>query len=26
LRYPKILVAPMIYRIEDNSLNLIREG
>ena len=25
LRYPKILVAPMIYRIEDNSLNLIRE-
>jgi carbonic anhydrase len=26
LRYPKILVAPMIYWIEDNSLNLIREG
>jgi carbonic anhydrase len=25
LRYPKILVAPMIYQIEDNSLNLIRE-
>ncbi len=26
LRYPKILVAPLLYRIEDNSLNLIKEG
>lgn len=26
LRYPKILVAPMYYRIEDNRLYLIREG
>ena len=26
LRYPKILVAPMIYQIEDNSLNLIKEN
>ncbi len=25
LRYPKILVAPLLYRIEDNSLNLIKE-
>jgi carbonic anhydrase len=26
LRYPKIIVAPMLYRIEDNLLYLIREG
>jgi carbonic anhydrase len=26
LRYPHILVAPMIYRVEDNLLYLIREG
>jgi carbonic anhydrase len=26
LRYPKIIVAPMIYRVEDNLLYLVREG
>jgi carbonic anhydrase len=26
LRYPKVLIAPMLYRIEDNLLYLIREG
>ena len=26
LRYPKILVAPMLYRVEDNLLYLIKEG
>lgn len=25
MRYPKVLVAPMLYRVEDNSLCLIRE-
>ena len=26
MRYPKILVAPLFYRIEDNQLYLVREG
>jgi len=26
LRYPKIMIAPMLYLVEDNSLNLIREN
>lgn len=26
LRYPKVIVAPMLYRLEDNLLYLIREG
>ncbi|HEX5734477.1 MAG TPA: carbonic anhydrase [Blastocatellia bacterium] len=26
LRYPKILIAPMLYRLEDNLLYLIKEG
>ncbi len=25
-RYPKVLVAPLLYRVEDNLLSLIREG
>ena len=26
IRYPKILIAPMMYRVEDNRLYLLREG
>jgi carbonic anhydrase len=26
LRYPKIVVAPLLYRVEDNRLYLIQEG
>lgn len=26
LRYPKIMVAPLLYRVEDNRLYLIQEG